>query len=76
MGKKILKNMDWGILVCIVILLAIGLVALFSATQGTEYEENVLQFVKEKQIQDLIVINNITIIGSSDVANTISGLLH
>ena len=39
MGKKILKNMDWGILVCIVILLAIGLVALFSATQGTEYEE-------------------------------------
>ena len=29
MGKKILKNMDWGILVCIVILLAIGLVALF-----------------------------------------------
>lgn len=39
-------------------------------------KQNVLQFVKEKQIQDLIVINNITIIGSSDVANTISGLLH
>lgn len=39
MGKKILKNMDWGILVCIAILLIIGLVALFSATQGTNYEE-------------------------------------
>ena len=41
MGKKILKNMDWGILVCIVILLAIGLVALFSATQGTEYKSTI-----------------------------------
>lgn len=39
MGKKILKNMDWGILLCIVILLAIGLVALFSATQSDDYEE-------------------------------------
>lgn len=39
MGKKILKNMDWGILVCIAILLVIGLVALFSATQGSNYEE-------------------------------------
>lgn len=39
MGKKIFKNMDWGILICIIILLAVGLVALFSATQGTGYEE-------------------------------------
>lgn len=39
MGKKILKNMDWGILVCIAILLVIGLIALFSATQGSNYEE-------------------------------------
>ena len=39
MGKKILKNMDWGILICIIILLTIGLVALFSATQGADYEE-------------------------------------
>lgn len=39
MRKKIFKNMDWGILICVVILLSIGLVALFSATQATEYEE-------------------------------------
>ena len=39
MGRKILKNMDWGILLCIVILLTIGLVALFSATQNSNYEE-------------------------------------
>ena len=39
MSKKILKNMDWGVLVCIIILLTIGLIALFSATQSTDYEE-------------------------------------
>lgn len=39
MVKKILKNMDWGILFCIAILIVIGLVSLFSATQSTEYEE-------------------------------------
>ena len=39
MRSKIFKNMDWGILVCIVILLAIGLVDLFSATQSNGYEE-------------------------------------
>ena len=39
MVKKILKNMDWGILFCIAILLAVGLVSLFSATQSTDYDE-------------------------------------
>ena len=39
MKNKILKNMDWGILICTLVLLAIGLVALFSATQSTDYEE-------------------------------------
>lgn len=33
MNKKIFKNIEWGILICVVILLCIGLVALFSATQ-------------------------------------------
>lgn len=36
---------------------------------------NVLDFVKEKQIKDLIVINNIGIINSESVATTIKGLL-
>lgn len=39
MVKKILKNMDLGILFCIAILLAVGLVSLFSATQSTDYDE-------------------------------------
>lgn len=39
MFKKIIKNMDWGVLICVVILLAIGMVALFSATQNSDYEE-------------------------------------
>lgn len=39
MVRKILKNMDWGILICTLVLLVIGLVALFSATQASDYEE-------------------------------------
>lgn len=39
MKKKILKNMEWGILICSVLLLIIGMVALFSATRNSNYEE-------------------------------------
>lgn len=39
MKKRIFKNMDWGILICTILLILIGLIALFSATQNTEYEE-------------------------------------
>ena len=39
MKKRILKNMDWGILVCSLALLAIGLIALMSATQNADFEE-------------------------------------
>ena len=39
MKKKMFKNFEWGILICTIILLAIGLVALFSATQNSDYEE-------------------------------------
>lgn len=39
MNKRLLKNMEWGILICTVILIIIGLVALFSATQSAEYDE-------------------------------------
>lgn len=49
MKKKLLKNMEWSVLIVSVLLVCIGLVALFSATQGTEYEEF------RKQIQWLII---------------------
>ena len=39
MQKKMFKNFEWGILICTIILLAIGLVALFSAPQNSDYEE-------------------------------------
>lgn len=39
MGKRIFKNMDYGILICVAILLVIGLIALYSATQSTDYVE-------------------------------------
>ena len=39
MNKKILRNIEWGILICTEILIIIGLIALFSATQNSDYEE-------------------------------------
>jgi len=39
MRKRELKNMEWGILIAAIILSVIGIVALFSATQETEYDE-------------------------------------
>lgn len=39
MNRRILRNTEWGILICSLILFAIGLIALFSATQETEYSE-------------------------------------
>lgn len=39
MKKKILKNVEWSIVICCLILLAIGMVALFSATKDNNYDE-------------------------------------
>lgn len=39
MKKRIVRNIEWGILVCTILLIAIGLVALFSSTQNSNYEE-------------------------------------
>lgn len=39
MNKRMLKNIEWGILICCLILLCIGVVALFSATQDAESGE-------------------------------------
>ena len=45
MRKKLLKNLDWGVLVCVVILITVGLVALFSTSQNTNHVE----FLKQIQ---------------------------
>ena len=39
MNKKLLKNIEWGILICCIVLLCIGLIALFSATQDSEADD-------------------------------------
>ena len=39
MKKKFLKNIEWGILICCIILLLIGLVAVYSSTNDTEHDE-------------------------------------
>lgn len=39
MRRREFKNMEWGILIVAIILTAIGMIALFSATQETEYDE-------------------------------------
>ena len=39
MNKRILKNIDWSILICVFILVTIGLVALYSATINDNLQE-------------------------------------
>ena len=39
MKRKILKNIEWSIFICTIILIMIGLVALTSATKNSDYEE-------------------------------------
>ena len=43
MNKRILKNIDWSILICVLILTVIGLVALYSAT----INDDLLEFKKQ-----------------------------
>ena len=39
MKKRLSKNIEWSILICTILLVIIGLIALFSATQNAEYDE-------------------------------------
>ncbi len=39
MNKRILKNTEWSVLIISLILFSIGLIALYSCTQSTEFEE-------------------------------------
>ena len=45
MNKKLLKNMDFGVLICVLILLSVGLIALFSTTQNTGHDEFIKQII-------------------------------
>jgi len=39
MKKRILKNIEWGILICVILLITIGIIALYSATKEANGEE-------------------------------------
>ena len=43
MKKKITKNIQWSILICTILLVIIGLFAIYSATESTEQEEFIKQ---------------------------------
>ena len=65
MGKKLLKNTEWIVLIVSVLLAIIGLVALFSATQSTELAEF------KKQIQWLLISIPFLILASTIDYNVI-----
>lgn len=59
MKKRFLRNVEWGILICSILLLVIGLIGLFSATQGSGYSEfkkQVLWFVISVPIVILVMM--------------------
>ena len=65
MKKNILKNMVCSILVGSVILLAIGMVALFSATQNSEYDElkrQILWFGISIPVMIIVILINYNLI--------------
>lgn len=39
MKKKLLKNIEWGILICTILLIGIGMIALYSSTQSLGFDE-------------------------------------
>lgn len=61
MRKKELKNMEWGLLIVSIILSIIGIVALFSATQETGYDEfkkQIIWFIASIIIMIIVMLIN------------------
>lgn len=59
MNKRILKNTDWSILIISLILFAIGLIALYSCTQSTEFEEmkkQIIWFIVSMPIMIIFIV--------------------
>ena len=56
MRKKVLKNIEWSVLICVILLISIGIVGLYSATYETSKEE------LQKQITWLIISIPIVIV--------------
>ena len=58
MKNRILKNVDWGILVFAVLLCAVGIVALYSATQSTnfgDFKKQIISFAVSIVIMIILI---------------------
>lgn len=58
MKKRILKNIEWKILICTILLIIIGMVALYSATQETgqdELKKQIMWFIISIPIMILVI---------------------
>ena len=65
MRKRELKNMEWGVLIVAIILTIIGMIALFSATQETEYDEfkkQIIWFIVSIIIMVIVMLTNYEIL--------------
>ena len=65
MRKRELKNMEWGMLIVAIVLSIIGLVALFSATQETGYDEfkkQIIWFIVSTIIMVIVMLINYEIL--------------
>lgn len=61
MRKRELKNMEWGLLIVAIILTIIGMVALFSATQETNYDDfkkQIIWFIASLVIMVIVMLIN------------------
>lgn len=73
MKRRILRNIEWSILVCTILLVAIGLVALTSATKNSDYEE------LKKQVMWLAISIPILIVAifiDYDIFSRVSPILY
>lgn len=58
MRRRFLRNMEWGILICTIILIAIGMVALYTATQesnGDELKKQIIWLLVSIPIMILVI---------------------
>lgn len=70
MKNKLLKNIEWGILICTILLIGIGMVALYSSTQSSDFEE------LKKQIMWLVISIPIVILIISLDYEMIANISH
>ncbi len=73
MKRRILKNIEWSILVCTILLVAIGIVALASATKNSDYAE------LKKQVVWLVIsipVLVVVIFIDYDIFTKISSVLY